>query len=170
MLTHAGLWQSATLNTNRQGLSNFCEDLYFLQGCYALSRACGSVCYYYSAKEFCRDLRALLKLLTHLTQRDLIDFGSTEEESAAAAANGAGQPVDVAQLVFLGLDILIPLISFELLGYPKLCLLYFQLLAYMMEVRTTVPHLQGLLAIVVLISKMPEYCEVATFQHCCCII
>ncbi|KAL0028613.1 hypothetical protein WJX79_005646 [Trebouxia sp. C0005] len=81
-----------------------------------------------------RDLRALLKLLTHLTQRDLIDFGSTEEESAAAAANGAGQPVDVAQLVFLGLDILIPLISFELLGYPKLCLLYFQLLAYMMEV------------------------------------
>ncbi|DBA87589.1 TPA: hypothetical protein ACH3X1_004612 [Trebouxia sp. C0004] len=81
-----------------------------------------------------RDLRALLKLLTHLTQRDLIDFGSTEEDSTAAAANGAGQAVDVAQLVFLGLDILIPLISLELLGYPKLCLLYFQLLAYMMEV------------------------------------
>ncbi len=82
----------------------------------------------------CRDLRALLKLLTHLTQRDLIDFGSTEEETGAGAANGAGQAVDVAQLVFLGLDILIPLISLELLGYPKLCLLYFQLLAYMMEV------------------------------------
>ncbi|KAL0051778.1 hypothetical protein WJX82_002011 [Trebouxia sp. C0006] len=81
-----------------------------------------------------RDLRALLKLLTHLTQRDLIDFGSTEEETGAGAANGAGQAVDVAQLVFLGLDILIPLISLELLGYPKLCLLYFQLLAYMMEV------------------------------------
>ena len=82
----------------------------------------------------CRDLRALLKLLTHLTQRDLIDFGSTEAESGAVAANGAGQTVDVAQLVFLGLDILIPLISLELLGYPKLCVLYFQLLAYMMEV------------------------------------
>ena len=101
----------------------------------------------------CRDLRALLKLLTHLTQRDLIDFGSTEEESAAGAGNGAGQAVDVAQLVFLGLDILIPLISLELLGYPKLCLLYFQLLAYMMEVSPTIAHLQGQLTIVVLISR-----------------
>jgi len=61
--------------------------------------------------------------------------------------------VDVAQLVFLGLDILIPLISLELLGYPKLCLLYFQLLAYMMEVSTTIAHLQGQLTIVVLISR-----------------
>ena len=82
-----------------------------------------------------RDLRALLKLLTHLTQRDLVDFGSNSNGTGAGAGNGPGQTVDVAQLVFLGLDILIPLISLELLGYPKLCLLYFQLLAYMMEVR-----------------------------------
>ena len=61
--------------------------------------------------------------------------------------------MDVAQLVFLGLDILIPLISLELLGYPKLCLLYFQLLAYMMEVSTSIAHLQGQLTIVVLISR-----------------
>ena len=80
-----------------------------------------------------RDLRALLKLLTHLTQRDLVDFGS-DDGGRAVAANGTEQSVDVAQLVFLGLDILIPLISLELLGFPKLCLLYFQLLAYMMEV------------------------------------
>lgn len=94
-----------------------------------------------------RDLRALLRLLTHLTQRDLINFGDDGAGAPAAsgagagpvAANGAGQAVDVAQLVFLGLDILIPLISLELLGYPKLCLLYFQLLAYMMEV--TAPNL-----------------------------
>ena len=86
-----------------------------------------------------RDLRALLKLLTHLTHRDLIDFGGSNDDAGAGAANGAGQAVDVAQLVFLGLDILIPLISLELLGYPKLCLLYFQLLAYMMEVTTLCP-------------------------------
>ena len=96
-----------------------------------------------------RDLRALLRLLTHLTQRDLINFGDDGAEAPAAngagagavAANGAGagQVVDVAQLVFLGLDILIPLISLELLGYPKLCLLYFQLLAYMMEVTAPNP-------------------------------
>ena len=81
----------------------------------------------------CRDLRALLKLLTHLTQRDLIDFGSQEQQEPGQ--NGSA-PVDVAQLVFLGLDIIIPLVSLELLGFPKLCLLYFQLLAHMMEVGT----------------------------------
>lgn len=101
-----------------------------------------------------RDLRALLRLLTHLTQRDLIDFGDEGAGAGAAnglgpdagagegagAANGVEQTVDVARLVFLGLDILIPLISLELLGYPKLCLLYFQLLAYMMEVSAAKPH------------------------------
>ena len=40
-----------------------------------------------------RDLRALLRLLTHLTQRDLLDFHSPE-----AQANG--HPVDVAQVPF----------------------------------------------------------------------
>ena len=79
-----------------------------------------------------------MKLLTHLTQRDLVDFGSSATEAGAGpgVGHGAGQVVDVAQLVFLGLDILIPLISLELLAYPKLCILYFQLLAYMMEVST----------------------------------
>lgn len=85
-----------------------------------------------------RDLRALLKLLMHLTQRDLIDFGSDEGQDAPgqldAGQNGTAPAVDVAQLVFLGLDIIIPLVSLELLGYPKLCLLYFQLLAHMLEV------------------------------------
>lgn len=79
----------------------------------------------------CRDLRALLKLLTHLTQRDLVDFGSGEQQGPGQNGNA---PVDVAQLVFLGLDIIIPLVSLELLGFPKLCMLYFQLLAHMMEV------------------------------------
>ena len=76
----------------------------------------------------------MLRLLTNLTMRDLIDFGGSEDDSGALAANEAGQAVNVAQLVFLGLDILIPLISLELLSYPKLCILYFRLLAYMIEV------------------------------------
>lgn len=59
--------------------------------------------------------------------------------------------MDVAQLVFLGLDILIPLISLELLGYPKLCLLYFQLLAYMMEVSTITARIQNQLTSEILV-------------------
>ncbi|KAK9812956.1 hypothetical protein WJX72_006385 [[Myrmecia] bisecta] len=74
-----------------------------------------------------RDLRALLKLLTHLTQRDLVDFGTGSD-------NGGQAAVDVAQVVFLGLDVLIPLISLDLLKFPKLCRAYFTLLAYMLEV------------------------------------
>ena len=86
----------------------------------------------------------------HLTQRDLIDFGSDEGQAGAgqsgAGQNGTAPAVDVAQLVFLGMDIIIPLVSLELLGYPKLCLLYFQLLAHMMEVRPVLCYLTCLAA------------------------
>jgi hypothetical protein len=39
-----------------------------------------------------------------------------------------------AQVVFLGLDILVPLMTGELLRFPKLARAYFALLAYMLEV------------------------------------
>jgi len=39
-----------------------------------------------------------------------------------------------AQVVFLGLDILVPLMTGELLAFPKLARAYFALLAYMLEV------------------------------------
>lgn len=38
------------------------------------------------------------------------------------------------QIVFSGLDILVPLLSLELLKFPKLCRAYFALLAHMLEV------------------------------------
>ena len=40
------------------------------------------------------------------------------------------------QVVLLGLSIILPLISLELLKFPKLCHLYFTLLSYIMEVYT----------------------------------
>ena len=40
------------------------------------------------------------------------------------------------QVVFLGLEMLLPLMSLELLKFPKLSCLYFQLLAHMLEVST----------------------------------
>ena len=39
-----------------------------------------------------------------------------------------------AQIVFAGLDIFVPLLSLELLKFPKLCRAYFALLAHMAEV------------------------------------
>ncbi|PSC75864.1 Armadillo-type fold [Micractinium conductrix] len=83
------------------------------------------------------DLHALIKLLTKLTQGDW-DAGTwrhTNGAHGAPPAGGAPQAaaVDVAALVFTGLDILVPLLSLELLKFPKLCRAYFALLAHMLE-------------------------------------
>lgn len=40
----------------------------------------------------------------------------------------------MAQVVFLGLDIVVPLMSVELLAVPKLARLYFALLSYLLEI------------------------------------
>lgn len=101
------------------------------------------------AAEQCRDLRAVLNLLIHITQSDL----SAEEEpaaktnitmvappgapgqdgTAAAAAADSGASV-IARVVLVGLNIVLPLINAELLKFPKLAQLYYSLLSYMLEV------------------------------------
>lgn len=73
-----------------------------------------------------KDLRALLQLLGCLCSKDLVDFSSDSQGEA-------GIP-DVAQVVYLGLHIITPLISFDLLKYPKLCHEYFALLVHILEV------------------------------------
>ncbi|EFJ35002.1 hypothetical protein SELMODRAFT_406082 [Selaginella moellendorffii] len=70
-----------------------------------------------------KDLRALLQLLTNLSSKDLFDFALHADENP-----------DVAQVVYLGLNIITPLISADLLKYPKLCRQYFTLLMHMLEV------------------------------------
>ncbi|KAJ4968652.1 hypothetical protein NE237_015353 [Protea cynaroides] len=72
-----------------------------------------------------KDLRALLQLLKNLCSKDLVDFSSDSSEA---------ERTDIAQVVYLGLHIVTPLISLELLKYPKLCRDYFELLSHMLEV------------------------------------
>ncbi|XP_030511531.1 exportin-4 isoform X2 [Rhodamnia argentea] len=72
-----------------------------------------------------KDLRALLQLLASLCSKDLVDFSSDSLE-----AHGTS----ISQVVFYGLHIVTPLISLELLKYPKLCRDYFSLLSHMLEV------------------------------------
>lgn len=95
------------------------------------------------AAEQCKDLKAVLNLLIHITQSDL----SAEEEGAialvaplavpgdsvAAAAATEGTSV-IARVVLVGLNIVLPLINAELLQFPKLAQLYYSLLSYMLEV------------------------------------
>jgi hypothetical protein len=72
-----------------------------------------------------KDLRALLQLLSNICSKDLVDFSSEPIE-----AHGT----NISQVVFFGLHIVSPLISLELLKYPKLCHDYFFLLSHMLEV------------------------------------
>ncbi|CAN0830600.1 xpo4 [Linum grandiflorum] len=72
-----------------------------------------------------KDLRALLQLLSSFCSKDLVDFSSDSGES---------QSTNISEVVYLGLHIVTPLISLELLKYPKLCHDYFSLLSHMLEV------------------------------------
>ena len=109
-------------------------------------------------KEAYKEVKALLRMLTHVTNSDAFDDdddddargGGPAAAAAAAAAAGHGHEgrvvagraaggtqeasaVDVAEVVFIGLNTVIPLITDELLTFPKLCHQYFSLLAHMLE-------------------------------------
>ncbi|KAE8711629.1 RNA-binding protein 42-like [Hibiscus syriacus] len=82
-----------------------------------------------------KDLRALLQLLSSLCSKDLVDFSSDSVEAAG---------INISQVVFFGLHIVTPLISLELLKYPKLCHDYFSLLSHILEVYPeTLPQLNS---------------------------
>ncbi|XP_048236240.1 exportin-4 isoform X1 [Ricinus communis] len=72
-----------------------------------------------------KDLLALLQLLSSLCSKDLVDFSSDPIEA---------QGTNISEVVYFGLHIVTPLISLELLKYPKLCHDYYSLLSHMLEV------------------------------------
>ncbi|KAL6142910.1 hypothetical protein ACLB2K_061185 [Fragaria x ananassa] len=72
-----------------------------------------------------KDLRALLQLLSSLCSKDLVDFSSDSTET---------ESTNISQVVYFGLHIVTPLISLELLKYPKFCFDYFSLISHMLEV------------------------------------
>ncbi|XP_073158975.1 uncharacterized protein [Henckelia pumila] len=72
-----------------------------------------------------KDLRMLLKLLSNLCSKDLVDFTSEPLETHG---------INISQVVYMGLHIVTPLITVDLLKYPKLCHGYFSLLSDLLEV------------------------------------
>ncbi|XP_021863776.1 uncharacterized protein [Spinacia oleracea] len=72
-----------------------------------------------------KDLRALIQLLASLCSKDLIDFSTGSVDS---------EVISISQVVFVGIHIITPLISIDLLKYPKLCHDYFSLMSHMLEV------------------------------------
>lgn len=78
-----------------------------------------------SQSEKYKDLRALLRLLTNICSKDLVGFLSDSSIE--------GSP-DIAEVIYVGLDIVTPLISLDLLKYPKLSRDYFVLVSHLLEV------------------------------------
>ncbi|XP_076931070.1 uncharacterized protein LOC143596096 isoform X2 [Bidens hawaiensis] len=72
-----------------------------------------------------RDLRALLQLLQKLCTKDMVDVSSTASED---------QQTSISQVIYAGVHIVSPLITIEMLKYPKLCYDHFALLSHMLEV------------------------------------
>nr|CAD1836168.1 unnamed protein product [Ananas comosus var. bracteatus] len=72
-----------------------------------------------------KDLRALLQLLTNICSKDLIDFSSVGDDE---------NTTDISEVIYVGLHIVTPLISLDLLKYPKLSRDYFALVSHMLEV------------------------------------
>lgn len=84
--------------------------------------------------ERCRALRALIGLLQQVMCRDLIDLSPTASSLSPSASLASATSVDnIGQVVLLGLDIIVPLMSTQMLKYPKLCRQYFTLVADTLE-------------------------------------
>ncbi|ESO89303.1 hypothetical protein LOTGIDRAFT_106479, partial [Lottia gigantea] len=84
-----------------------------------------------------RDILTVMELLTNLLSKDFIDFGPAEETPSNSQVEGA-------DVVMYGLNIVIPIMSLELLKFPTLCSQYFKLLTFLSDVHpekfTTLPE------------------------------
>ncbi|PWA71148.1 hypothetical protein CTI12_AA283370 [Artemisia annua] len=72
-----------------------------------------------------RDLRALLQLLQKLCTKDMVDVSSAAIDD---------QQTSISQVIYVGVHIVSPLITIDMLKYPKLCYDHFALLSHMLEV------------------------------------
>jgi len=75
-----------------------------------------------------RDLLLLMELLTNLLSKDFIDLSPPESGA------DTGETVTAADVCLFGLNIIMPLMSAELLKFPNLCLQYFKTITFVCEI------------------------------------
>jgi hypothetical protein len=81
------------------------------------------------------DVICAIQLLIHLGTKDFIDV-CTETYGANASANPSSANIGSSQItdvIFFGLQQILPLMTQGLLQYPELCTKYFSLVGFMME-------------------------------------
>ncbi|XP_021435083.1 exportin-4 isoform X2 [Oncorhynchus mykiss] len=86
-----------------------------------------------------QDLLLIMELLTNLLSKEFIDFSDTgvddevfrgQEQSSGAA----GRSVSAADVVLFGVNIILPLMSQDLLKFPSLCNQYYKLITFICEI------------------------------------
>lgn len=79
-----------------------------------------------------RDLSAMLEILTNMMAAEFHGMAKDELSNRKSAKATPGT-VDVADVVFYGVNIVLPLITDEMLRYPRLCRLYTHLASDLLE-------------------------------------
>lgn len=73
-----------------------------------------------------RDLLLLMELLTNLLSKDFLDLAPEEDKSQ--------QTISAADVCLEGINIIMPLMTLELLKFPSLCLQYFRTITLVAEI------------------------------------
>uniref|UniRef100_A0A8C6UHA6 Exportin-4 n=1 Tax=Neogobius melanostomus TaxID=47308 RepID=A0A8C6UHA6_9GOBI len=113
-----------------------------------LYEACLTLLQVYSKNNQCRrrgdasaeedqyqDLLLIMELLTNLLSKEFIDFSDTDEVFRSQD-QGASAPrsVSAADVVLYGVNIVLPLMSQDLLKFPSLCNQYYKLITFICEI------------------------------------
>ncbi|XP_051567174.1 exportin-4 isoform X4 [Myxocyprinus asiaticus] len=82
-----------------------------------------------------QDLLLIMELLTNLLSKEFIDFSDTDEVfRGQEQSSGAGRAVSAADVVLFGVNIVLPLMSQDLLKFPSLCNQYYKLITFICEI------------------------------------
>lgn len=83
-------------------------------------------------EETFRDVLILLRLLTALISKEFLDFGENDEIGGEILVRN--EELKVSDTVFQGLNLVLPLITMEMLKFRELCIQYFTLMSFMVEI------------------------------------
>ncbi|KAK1169631.1 exportin-4 [Acipenser oxyrinchus oxyrinchus] len=82
-----------------------------------------------------QDLLLIMELLTNLLSKEFIDFSDTDEVfRGQEPGQAADRSVSAADVVLYGVNIVLPLMSQDLLKFPSLCNQYYKLITFICEI------------------------------------
>ncbi|XP_020921100.1 exportin-4 isoform X5 [Sus scrofa] len=82
-----------------------------------------------------QDLLLIMELLTNLLSKEFIDFSDADEVfRGQEPGQAAGRSVSAADVVLYGVNLILPLMSQDLLKFPTLCNQYYKLITFICEI------------------------------------